>query len=87
ISIIEAMATGLPVIASHVGGISELVADNGICMMNNQPETIAKVLEKYLIDSDYIKMSNQSRKRYLECFTEEKMIKEVEDVYNGKSTQ
>ncbi|HCD3682913.1 TPA: glycosyltransferase family 1 protein, partial [Staphylococcus aureus] len=46
-----------------------------------------KVLEKYLIDSDYIKMSNQSRKRYLECFTEEKMIKEVEDVYNGKSTQ
>ncbi|EOB7215561.1 hypothetical protein, partial [Staphylococcus aureus] len=21
------------------------------------------------------------------CFTEEKMIKEVEDVYNGKSTQ
>ncbi|HGX0991859.1 TPA: hypothetical protein ACNSBE_003004, partial [Staphylococcus aureus] len=27
------------------------------------------------------------RKRYLECFTEEKMIKEVEDVYNGKSTQ
>ncbi|HAR3650004.1 TPA: glycosyltransferase family 4 protein, partial [Staphylococcus aureus] len=55
--------------------------------MNNQPETIAKVLEKYLIDSDYIKMSNQSRKRYLECFTEEKMIKEVEDVYNGKSTQ
>ncbi|MDF4048431.1 glycosyltransferase family 4 protein [Staphylococcus aureus] len=87
ISIIEAMATGLPVIASHVGGISELVTDNGICMMNNQPETIAKVLEKYLIDSDYIKMSNQSRKRYLECFTEEKMIKEVEDVHNGKSTQ
>lgn len=87
ISIIEAMATGLPVIASHVGGISELVTNNGICMMNNQPETIAKVLEKYLIDSDYIKMSNQSRKRYLECFTEEKMIKEVEDVYNGKSTQ
>ncbi|HEI3019796.1 TPA: glycosyltransferase, partial [Staphylococcus aureus] len=87
ISIIEAMATGLPVIASHVGGISELVTDNGICIVNNQPETIAKVLEKYLIDSDYIKMSNQSRKRYLECFTEEKMIKEVEDVYNGKSTQ
>ncbi|MDN8817694.1 hypothetical protein Q0M01_14750, partial [Staphylococcus aureus] len=26
-------------------------------------------------------------KRYLECFTEEKMIKEVEYVYNGKSTQ
>ena len=44
-------------------------------------------LGKYLIASDYIKMSNQSRKRYLECFTEEKMIKEVEDVYNGKSTQ
>ena len=50
ISIIEAMATGLPVIASHVGGISELVTDNGICIVNNQPETIAKVLEKYLIE-------------------------------------
>uniref|UniRef100_UPI00210E962B glycosyltransferase n=1 Tax=Staphylococcus aureus TaxID=1280 RepID=UPI00210E962B len=82
-----AMATGLPVTASHVGGTSELVTDNGICIVNNQPETIAKVLEKYLIKSDYTKMSNQSRKRYLQCFTEEKMIKEVEDVYNEKSTQ
>ncbi|GJF54942.1 glycosyltransferase family 4 protein [Staphylococcus argenteus] len=87
ISIIEAMATGLPVIASRVGGITELLTNNGICVKNNQPETIAKVLEKYLTDGDYDTLSKQSRKRYLECFTEAKMIKEVEDVYNGKSTQ
>ncbi|CDR28110.1 glycosyltransferase family 4 protein [Staphylococcus schweitzeri] len=86
ISIIEAMATGLPVIASRVGGITELVTNNGVCVKNNRPETIAKVLAKYLTADDYDALSNQSRKRYLECFTEEKMIKEVEDVYNGKST-
>lgn len=86
ISIIEAMATGLPVIASRVGGITELVTNNGVCIKNNRPETIAKVLAEYLTADDYDALSNQSRKRYLECFTEEKMIKEVEDVYNGKST-
>ncbi|CDR66444.1 glycosyltransferase family 4 protein [Staphylococcus schweitzeri] len=86
ISIIEAMATGLPVIASRVGGITELVTNNGVCVKNNRPETIAKVLAEYLTGDDYDALSNQSRKRYLECFTEEKMIKEVEDVYNGKST-
>ncbi|CDR23012.1 glycosyltransferase family 4 protein [Staphylococcus schweitzeri] len=86
ISIIEAMATGLPVIASRVGGITELVTNNGVCVKNNRPETIAKVLAEYLTADDYDALSNQSRKRYLECFTEEKMIKEVEDVYNGKST-
>lgn len=86
ISIIEAMAKGLPVIASRVGGITELVTNNGVCVKNNRPETIAKVLAEYLTADDYDALSNQSRKRYLECFTEEKMIKEVEDVYNGKST-
>lgn len=86
ISISEAMATGLPVIASRVGGITELVTNNGVCVKNNRPETIAKVLAEYLTADDYDALSNQSRKRYLECFTEEKMIKEVEDVYNGKST-
>lgn len=35
ISIIEVMVIGLFVIVSYVGGILELVIDNGICMMNN----------------------------------------------------
>ncbi|GGG93733.1 glycosyltransferase family 1 protein [Staphylococcus pragensis] len=85
ISIIEAMSYGLPIIASDVGGISELVDNNGKILKDNEPHTIALALKQQLENDDYIKQSDRSREKYLEHFTETKMLKEVEMVYNAYS--
>nr|WP_272107437.1 glycosyltransferase [Staphylococcus sp. NRL 22/194] len=85
ISIIEAMSYGLPVIASNVGGISELVDDNGAILKDNEPINIALALKQQLENDDYVNQSKRSREKYLEHFTETKMLKEVEMVYDAYS--
>lgn len=42
--ILEAMASGLPVIATDVGGVSELVSDNGIVVPSEDVEAFASAM-------------------------------------------
>jgi glycosyltransferase involved in cell wall biosynthesis len=50
----EAMATGLPIVATPVGGILDLVRDGvtGIQVPPNSPEAMADALERLLLDPD-----------------------------------
>lgn len=50
--IVEAMSFGLPVIASNVGGIPELIEDrfNGLLIPPASPEKIAEAIEKVIAD-------------------------------------
>ena len=52
ISALEAMAAGLPVVASDIGGLSELVDDgrNGFLVKQKNPRQLANVLERLLRD-------------------------------------
>jgi len=56
--IIESMACGIPVIASDVGGISDIVQDgyNGFLFRHGSPEEIAEAIKK-IFDSDIDKIS------------------------------
>jgi sugar transferase (PEP-CTERM/EpsH1 system associated) len=51
-TILEAMSTGLPVIATQVGGNPELVrsGQNGFLLPSGEPATLAKVLSQYADD-------------------------------------
>ena len=44
----EAMACGLPVVATDVGDCSEIVNDSGIVVPPRNPEALAKALERVL---------------------------------------
>lgn len=62
----EAMATGLPVIASNVAGIPELL-DNGSCGILIPPrnvEALANAIEKLLMDSELCRRYAESARRY-----------------------
>ena len=54
-SILEAMAAGLPVIATKVGGIPEVIQDgkNGILVPSQDPASLANAICRVLDDSEY----------------------------------
>ena len=82
--IIEAMAAGLPVIATDQGAIVESVADgrNGYIVPKRDPEAIAEKI-RFLLENPDIrrKMGEESRKLYQEKFTEEKMVVRLRQVF------
>lgn len=85
ISIIEAMRAGMPIIASDVGGVNELVQDgvNGFLIpRGNISELVEKL--KYILDhKELIKfMGEASRKIYEEEYTADRMNKKILSVYN-----
>ncbi len=84
LSILEAMRSGLPVVAANVGGVSETIIDgyNGYLIPNGQP---AELVEKLLIlitnPALRVKMGHNARQRYQEHFTFEKMFDETLSFY------
>ena len=83
-TILEAMATGLPVIATKVGGNSELVEDGatGILVPPKEPKAIASALLKYIRNPE-IRNSHGNRGRInaIQVFSIENMVKGYVTVY------
>ncbi|MFF2178052.1 glycosyltransferase family 4 protein [Lysinibacillus sp. NPDC058147] len=72
ISIIEAMRAGLPIIATNVGGVNELVSDNenGFLINRDDKERLKKRLKQLLMDESLRqKMGDTSERRFLRNFT------------------
>jgi glycosyltransferase involved in cell wall biosynthesis len=81
---LEAMAAGVPVIASRVGGIVEIVQDeiNGLLVSpGNQHEISLKVL-RLLTDQDLRERLRQGGLDTVQQFTVKKMMAETYEVYD-----
>ena len=84
ISIIEAMRSGIPIIATDVGGVSESVNHgiNGFIIPRGDEKSLATFLKKTFKNRKIlIEFGKNSRKIYLEKFHSEKMFKKIERVY------
>lgn len=76
LALLEAMAEGLPVVASRVGGIPEIVQDgeNGLLVPAGDPDALARALHRLLTDPDLrIRLGKAARRTIaerhdLECF-------------------
>jgi glycosyltransferase involved in cell wall biosynthesis len=84
--IVEAMAAGLPIITTDQGAITESVKDgvNGFIVEKRNPKQVEEKI-KFLIDHPDIrkKMGEESRRLYLENFTEEKMIDRLSNAFQS----
>jgi L-malate glycosyltransferase len=85
LSIIEAMALGLPVISTKVGGVPELIEDGKTGFMIH-PGKVDELVDKLklLYDQPYLRkqIGQQARKRYEHHFTKESFVKGVAGVIN-----
>jgi len=73
----EAMSLGLPVIASDVGGLAEIVEDgiSGILAPPKNANALAAAIENVLNDPELAcELGENGRRRVLEKFTMEKMV-------------
>lgn len=83
-TILEAMATGLPVVATDVGGSGELIVHGqtgGLAPANNS-EVLAALLERYVIDAELrAKHGLAGRARIEANFSIEHMVNSYQDLY------
>jgi glycosyltransferase involved in cell wall biosynthesis len=83
-SLLEAMSSGVPVIATDVGGNREAVADGatGFVVPCQTPEAIAKIACELVANPDLLRrLSSNARRRVEELFPMEKMVRAHEEVY------
>ena len=85
ISLLEAMAVGLPVLASNVVGNNDVIIDgaNGLLFDLNDPQSCAKKILQLASDKNlWESLSNNAISTVQQRFSIKKMITETEKVYS-----
>jgi len=85
-SILEAMSIKVPIVASDISGIRELIKDGetGILININDLNKAAEKIIKYLADSEtLLNITEKAYKKIIKEFDIKKMVKQIEDVYTN----
>lgn len=83
-ALLEAMATGLPCVATDVGSVSELLSDGrcGVIVPNNDKEALANALEELINDLPLrMKLGAAARNRACSEFNIKRMINAYRELY------
>lgn len=81
--IIEAMSCGLPVVATSVGGIPEIIENgvSGLLVAPRSPESLAQSMAKLLLDDETRNlMGRRAREIAIERFSLEHVVKITEEI-------
>jgi len=84
VAIIEAMSAGLPVVATRVGGIPEIITDNvsGLLVPSQNAEALAEAIVTLCRDSEMRKSMGAAGKKLIEQrFRVPDFIREMNDLY------
>ena len=84
-TILEAMASALPVIATKVGGNPELVVDGqtGYLVLKQDPIAMAAAFKRYLLQPELLKLHGQAgRSRVISIFSLNRMMADYMAIYD-----
>lgn len=88
--VIEAMACGVPVVATDVGGTSEIVTDgeDGVLVSPRDPDALAAAISELVVDADRRRaMGERAAESVRRRFDIERRVREMEAVYEELLTQ
>ena len=86
LTLLESLSSGLPVVATRVGGIPEIIQDgiNGFLVETKHPESIAEKL--VLLNSDRklrLRLGAAARRTIEKKYTAEKVVRQYEQIYES----
>jgi len=82
--IIEAQAAGLPVVASSVGGIPEIVSDeSAILVKPGDVKELSRALEMLVRDAQLRSVLSQGARKRADLFSQERMFEQTKSVYRA----
>ena len=85
VTILEAMASGLPVIATRVGGVPEIIENNvnGYLVETENPQEIAEALLTLLRDEQLRKCISGNNRKKAENYQWDKVAATLEEIYQN----
>lgn len=83
--ILEAMAVGVPVITTNVGGNPELIKDgqNGLLVEYNDKNELKEAIKKVLFNKVDVNSFVKKSREFVGSLTEKKMISELINIFNS----
>lgn len=80
-AILEAMASGLPIITTNVGGSKELIRDNGFIVGTKNPKDIRSSIEKYFNNPSLLEKHGKRSRQLAESYDWESVSKKFYQTY------
>lgn len=83
LSVLEAMAAGLPVVSTNVGGLADVVQDNGILVPAGDDEALYQaVMKVYEANKEQFEGMSQASLRIVQGYSSESMARAYEEIYS-----
>lgn len=86
VSLIEAMAVGLPVVATSVGGVPDLIQDNitGLLVPKGEPSALAEAILKLLTNKDLSKSLGKAAQEFvINKFDIQRLVSDLDGLYRN----
>jgi glycosyltransferase involved in cell wall biosynthesis len=84
LALLEAMAAGLPVIVTEVGGLPEVVTDgeNGLLIPVGDAEALARALRRLLAEPNWARqLGENARRRVRDHFSLDRLGRQINEIY------
>jgi len=81
-AMLEAMASGLPIVSTRCEGVDELIADNGLVVENANAEEVAKAVRKIADDRQLYKQMAVAARKQAQKFTWNKVASKYIELYH-----